>query len=174
MALLVGFLTLFAHELIEQKRNSDRKKNHQKNSNISFSHYSSLHFLYKRGPFQAPATFIFTLTISSVRSNEDFKVVAPSGSVLLKRTHHVGEEADHHSQTHDSRRTQSLPKETRAYAGRSGKVVGDRTKCGQSLGNWQTENPSLPIRTSGLLRKGKQNLNAPYLPSIDDYIVISL
>lgn len=116
---------------------------------------------------RVPATPIFTLTISSARSNEDFKAVAFPSLVLLKRTHHVGEEAQDHSQTHDPRGTQGLQEKTWPFAGRFGNLIGSNQDGCESLGNWEKKNSALSLRATLLSERERSLINPPQDTKLD-------
>ncbi len=107
---------------------------------------------------RVPATLAFTLTISSAESNEDFKAVAFPGPVLLKRTHHVGEEANDHSQTHDPRGTQGVPKEAWPHAEGSCGIAGCRIGYRSGLGDRKKQNPQIFAFHPNLSGKRKNSL----------------
>ena len=150
---------LLAHELVEQKRYSNRKNNYADHSQIDPSqlvHFllSELHAPSSKEPF----SYQSNLNLSSARSNEDFKAIAFPGSVLLKRTHHVGEEAKDHSQTHDPGRTQGVPKEAWPHAEGSCEIAGCRIGYRSGLGDRKKQNPQIFVFHPNLPGKRKNSL----------------
>ncbi len=152
----VGLLIFPSREPVDQKGGADGKKDHTTHSKINQSqlvHYVPL----------SKETFSYenNLYISSAGSNEDFKAVAFSSLVLLKRTHHVGEEAQDHSQTYDPRGTQGLPEEAWPFAkgscGAAGSSRGNR--CG--LGDREKQDSPISILRPELLGERKNLVISP-------------
>ena len=89
---------------------------------------------------------------------EAAEIVAFPGSVLLKRTHHAGEEAKDHSQTHDPGRTQGVQEKTWPLTEGSCGIAGCQAEHRGELGGWHQKNPRLSIQTFDLSGKRRSYL----------------
>ena len=99
---------------------------------------------------------------------EAAEIVAFPGPVLLKRTHHVREEANDHSPTHDSRGTQSLQEKTWPLTEGSCGIAGNLPIYHSPLGDRQKSNSILSLFHFGLSRK-RNPLVASHLNSLSHY-----